>query len=75
MRMASPRRKWIIGRLPAERTPAAEVRASTMRGFLLRMYDAVARAEQDVMLTLALGGLGTALVYADLYTLQATAYR
>ncbi|MCP2360305.1 ATP-binding cassette subfamily B protein/ATP-binding cassette subfamily C protein [Nonomuraea thailandensis] len=79
------RRKWIIGQLLAEREPAAEVRAFTMRGFLLRMYDAVARAEQDVMLGLArrqmaarlvgeaLGGLGTALVYVALGVLLAVA--
>ena len=32
---------------------AAEVRSFTMRGFLMRMYDAVATAEQDVLLSLA----------------------
>ncbi|AQZ69195.1 unnamed protein product [[Actinomadura] parvosata subsp. kistnae] len=79
------RRKWIIGQLLAEREPAAEVRSFTMRGFLLRMYDAVARAEQDVMLGLArrqtvarlageaLGGLGAALVYVALGVLLAVA--
>ncbi|WP_327589283.1 ABC transporter ATP-binding protein/permease [Nonomuraea sp. NBC_00507] len=77
------RRKWIIGELLANREPAAEVRSFTMRGFLLRMYDAVARAEQDVMLKLArrqtfaglagqaLGGLGTGLVYLALGVLLA----
>ncbi|NJP98194.1 ABC transporter ATP-binding protein, partial [Nonomuraea sp. FMUSA5-5] len=77
------RRKWIIGQLLAEREPAAEVRSFTMRGFLLRMYDAVAKAEQDVMLGLArrqtvarlageaLGGLGAALVYVALGVLLA----
>ncbi|MGN9841055.1 ABC transporter ATP-binding protein [Nonomuraea sp. H19] len=77
------RRKWIIGELLADREPAAEVRSFTMRGFLLRMYDAVAKAEQDVMLKLArrqtfarlvgeaLGGLGTALVYVALGVLLA----
>ncbi|WP_345561727.1 ABC transporter ATP-binding protein/permease, partial [Nonomuraea rosea] len=79
------RRKWIIAELLAERDPAAEVRSFTMRGFLLRMYDAVAKAEQDVMLSLAkrqtfarlvgeaLGGLGAALVYVALGILVATA--
>ncbi|MFG2072358.1 ABC transporter ATP-binding protein [Nonomuraea maritima] len=79
------RRKWIIGRLLAERESAAEVRAFTMRGFLMRLYDAVAKAEQDIMLTLArrqtatrlvgeaLGGLGTALVYVALGILLAVA--
>jgi ATP-binding cassette subfamily B protein/ATP-binding cassette subfamily C protein len=77
------RRKWIIADLLADREPAAEVRAFTMRGFLLRMYDAVARAEQEVMLRLAkrqtiarivgeaLGGLGSALVYVALGVLLA----
>ncbi|GAA3212143.1 ABC transporter ATP-binding protein [Nonomuraea helvata] len=79
------RRKWIIAELLAERESAAEVRSFTMRGFLLRMYDAVARAEQEVMLRLArrqtfvrligeaLGGLGTALVYVALGVLLALA--
>ncbi|MFI9841010.1 ABC transporter ATP-binding protein, partial [Nonomuraea sp. NPDC051941] len=79
------RRKWIIAELLAEREAAAEVRSFTMRGFLLRMYDAVARAEQDVLLQLArrqtvarlvgeaLGGLGTALVYVALGVLLALA--
>ncbi|MFG3440108.1 ABC transporter ATP-binding protein [Nonomuraea sp. NPDC047897] len=77
------RRKWIIADLLADRDPAAEVRAFTMRAFLLRMYDAVARAEQDVMLRLArrqtitrlvgeaLGGVGSALVYVALGILLA----
>ncbi|GAA4075070.1 ABC transporter ATP-binding protein [Nonomuraea soli] len=72
------RRKWIIADLMGGRHPAAEARSFTMRGFLTRMYDAVARAEQDVMLDLArrrtvvqligqgLGGLGTGMVYAAL---------
>ncbi|GAA3608113.1 ABC transporter ATP-binding protein [Nonomuraea rosea] len=72
------RRKWIIAELLADREPAAEVRAFTMRRFLLRVYDAVARAEQEEMLKLvrrqtltrlignALGGVGSAVVYAAL---------
>ncbi|NUS06607.1 MAG: ABC transporter ATP-binding protein [Nonomuraea sp.] len=79
------RRKWIIAELLADREPAAEVRSFTMRGVLLRMYDAVAKAEQDVLLRLsrretvarlageALGGLGTALVYVTLGALLAVA--
>ncbi|MFI6740157.1 ABC transporter ATP-binding protein, partial [Nonomuraea sp. NPDC050451] len=79
------RRKWIIAELLAEREAAAEVRSFTMRGFLLRMYDAVAKAEQDVLLQLArrqtvarlvgeaLGGVGTALVYVALGVLLAVA--
>ncbi|MEU4835023.1 ABC transporter ATP-binding protein [Streptosporangium sp. NPDC023615] len=77
------RRKWIISDLLAQRDPAAEVRSFTMRGFLLRMYDAVATAEQTIMLSLArrqmvarivgetLGGVGTALVYVALGVLLA----
>ncbi|MBB5076794.1 ABC transporter ATP-binding protein [Nonomuraea endophytica] len=77
------RRKWIIAELLANRQPAAEVRSFTMRGFLLRMYDAVARAEQEVLLRLAkrqtltrvlgesLGGLGSGLVYVALGVLLA----
>ncbi|MFK4036792.1 ABC transporter ATP-binding protein [Nonomuraea wenchangensis] len=77
------RRKWIIGELLADRAPAAEVRAFTMRGFLLRMYDAVAKVEQDVMLGLArrqtyarvageaLSGLGAGAVYVALGVLLA----
>ncbi|TDD04029.1 ABC transporter ATP-binding protein [Nonomuraea deserti] len=83
--IAARRRKWIIAELLAQREPAAEVRSFTMRGFLLRMYDAVARAEQDVMLRLArrqmvtrlageaMGGIGTALVYVALGILLAVA--
>ncbi|MEV8636400.1 ABC transporter ATP-binding protein [Streptosporangium sp. NPDC051023] len=77
------RRKWIISELLAERESAAEVRSFTMRGFLLRMYDAVATSEQNVMLGLArretfarilgeaLSGLGTAMVYVALGLLLA----
>ncbi|SDH08546.1 ABC transporter ATP-binding protein [Nonomuraea jiangxiensis] len=79
------RRKWIIADLLADRPSAAEVRSFTMRGFLLRMYDAVTKAEQDVMLDLArrqtiaklvgeaLGGLGAGLVYVALGILLAVA--
>ncbi|WP_344204532.1 ABC transporter ATP-binding protein [Nonomuraea bangladeshensis] len=77
------RRKYIISRLLADRDCAAEVRAFTMRAFLLRVYDRVARAEQEEMLKLvrrqtftrlagqALGGLGSALVYVALGVLLA----
>ena len=79
------RHKWIIAELLADRAPAAEVRSFTMRGFLLRMYDAVARAEQEVLLRLAkrqtvaklvgeaLGGAGSGLVYVALGILLAAA--
>ncbi|MCF6475279.1 ABC transporter ATP-binding protein, partial [Nonomuraea sp. MG754425] len=72
------RRKWILAELLADREPAGEVRAFTMRHFLLRVYDAVARAEQKEILDLvrrqtltrltgsALGGLGSAVVYLAL---------
>ncbi|MEV4547014.1 ABC transporter ATP-binding protein [Nonomuraea wenchangensis] len=77
------RRKYIISRLLADRDCAAEVRAFTMRAFLLRVYDKVARAEQEEMLKLvrrqtltrligqALGGLGSGLVYVTLGVLLA----
>nr|WP_245646663.1 ABC transporter ATP-binding protein [Microtetraspora niveoalba] len=77
------RRKWIVSELLAERPTAAEVRSFTMRGFLLRVYDRVARTEQAVLIALArrqtfarllgeaLGGLGTALVYVALGLLLA----
>ncbi|MFB9890667.1 ABC transporter ATP-binding protein [Planobispora takensis] len=77
------RRKWIIAELLADRDPAAEVRSFTMRGFLMRMYDAVSRAEQAILLKLArrqtvarlvgegLSGLGTAAVYVALGLLLA----
>ncbi|SDH27603.1 ATP-binding cassette, subfamily B/ATP-binding cassette, subfamily C [Sinosporangium album] len=72
------RRKWILADLMARREAAAEVRSFNMRGFLMRMYDTVARAEQNVMLDVAgrqtvarlvgeaLGGVGTLAVYVAL---------
>ncbi|MFC4589677.1 ABC transporter ATP-binding protein [Sphaerisporangium corydalis] len=77
------RRKWILTNLMAERETAAEVRSFTMRRFLMRLYDAVAGAEQEAVLRLArrqtvarvigeaLGGLGTGLVYLALGILLA----
>ncbi|MFI7031594.1 ABC transporter ATP-binding protein [Microbispora rosea] len=77
------RRKWIIEELLADKDTAAEVRTFTMRGFLLRMFDTVARGEQQVMLDLArrqtvarvlgeaLGGLGQGMVYVALGLLLA----
>ncbi|GII85490.1 multidrug ABC transporter permease [Sphaerisporangium siamense] len=79
------RRKWILSDLMAERETAAEVRSFTMRAFLMRLYDQVADAEQEVVLRLArrqtfarvvgeaLGGLGTAIVYVALGLLLAVA--
>nr|WP_062341532.1 ABC transporter ATP-binding protein [Herbidospora sakaeratensis] len=77
------RRKWIVSELLADRNTAAEVRSFTMRGFLLRVYDMVARTQQDVLVDLArrqavagvigqaLGGVGTALVFVALGLLLA----
>ncbi|WP_425567020.1 ABC transporter ATP-binding protein [Sphaerisporangium flaviroseum] len=77
------RRKWILTDLMADRETAAEVRSFTMRRFLMRLYDKVAGAEQDVVLDLArrqtvariigeaLGGVGTAIVYVALGVLLA----
>ncbi|MEU8266597.1 ABC transporter ATP-binding protein [Sphaerisporangium sp. NPDC049002] len=77
------RRKWILSELMADRETAAEVRSFTMRRFLMRLYDAVAGAEQDVVVDLArrqtlarivgeaLGGVGTAVVYVALGVLLA----
>ncbi|GII62041.1 multidrug ABC transporter permease [Sphaerisporangium krabiense] len=77
------RRKWILSDLMAERETAAEVRSFTMRAFLMRLYDQVADAEQEVVLRLArrqtfarvigeaLGGLGTGIVYVALGLLLA----
>ncbi|WP_214110918.1 ABC transporter ATP-binding protein [Acrocarpospora catenulata] len=77
------RRKWIVSELLADRETAAEVRSFTMRDFLLRVYDMVARLEQNVMMRLArrqtltrlagqsLGGVGTVLVYVALGLLLA----
>ncbi|WP_405086697.1 ABC transporter ATP-binding protein [Microbispora sp. NBC_01389] len=76
--ISARRRKWIIEELLADKDTAAEVRTFTMRGFLLRMFDAVAVGEQRVMLALArrqtfarilgeaLGGVGQGVVYVTL---------
>jgi ATP-binding cassette, subfamily B, bacterial len=47
------RRKFMLSDLMAERLPAAEVRAFTLRGFLLGEYDRVADLEQRVQLDVA----------------------
>ncbi|MBB6475870.1 ABC transporter ATP-binding protein [Sphaerisporangium rubeum] len=77
------RRKWILTDLMADKNTAAEVRSFTMREFLIRLYDRVAGAEQDAVLRTArkqtvariigeaLGGVGTAIVYAALGLLLA----
>ncbi|MFC6082087.1 ABC transporter ATP-binding protein [Sphaerisporangium aureirubrum] len=77
------RRKWILADLMADKDTAAEVRSFTMRGFLIRLYDRVAGAEQTVVLRMArqqtvarivgeaLGGVGTAIVYVALGLLLA----
>ncbi|GIH69843.1 ABC transporter ATP-binding protein [Sphaerimonospora thailandensis] len=77
------RRKWIISDLLADKDTAAEVRTFTMRGFLLRIHESVARGEQKVMIDLArrqtvarivgeaLGGIGQGVVYVALGVLLA----
>ncbi|GAA4615243.1 ABC transporter ATP-binding protein [Saccharopolyspora hordei] len=72
------RRKFLLSDLMAERPPAAEVRAFTLRRFLLDEYDRVADHEQRVELDVAwqrattrmtgdlLGGVALAVVYATL---------
>ncbi|GAA4578249.1 ABC transporter ATP-binding protein [Planotetraspora phitsanulokensis] len=77
------RRKWIVTELLADKDTAAEVRTFTMRSFLLRMYDRIARSEQRVLLDLArrqtfarvagegLGGIGQGTVFVALGVLLA----
>ncbi|WAL68511.1 ABC transporter ATP-binding protein [Amycolatopsis cynarae] len=72
------RRKYLLSDLMAERLPAAEVRAFTLREFLLGEYDRVAETEQRVELDVArqrtgtrvagnvLSGLALAAVYVAL---------
>ncbi|MGV9385732.1 ABC transporter ATP-binding protein [Nonomuraea sp. NPDC003707] len=80
---AARRRKFMLSDLMAERQPAAEVRAFTLRDFLLGQYAKVADLEQDVQLDVArrraatkaggdlLTGLATAGVYVVLGVLLA----
>ncbi|MFI7129456.1 ABC transporter ATP-binding protein [Nonomuraea sp. NPDC050153] len=77
------RRKFMLSDLMAERQPAAEVRAFTLRDFLLGQYAKVADLEQDVQLDVArrraatkaggdlLTGVATAGVYVVLGVLLA----
>ncbi|MEU8108174.1 ABC transporter ATP-binding protein [Nonomuraea muscovyensis] len=77
------RRKFMLSDLMAERQPAAEVRAFTLRDFLLGQYGKVADLEQDVQLDVArrqaavkasgdlLTGVATAGVYVMLGVLLA----
>jgi ATP-binding cassette subfamily B protein/ATP-binding cassette subfamily C protein len=72
------RRKFMLSDLMAERPPAAEVRAFTLRRFLLAEYDRIADYEQRVELDVAwqrattrvtgdlFGGVALGLVYAAL---------
>ncbi|MDA3650303.1 ABC transporter ATP-binding protein/permease [Saccharopolyspora indica] len=72
------RRKFLLSDLMAERPPAAEVRAFTLRRFLLGEYDRIAEYEQRVELDVAwqrattrmtgdlLGGVALAAVYGTL---------
>ncbi|MBE1591910.1 ABC transporter ATP-binding protein [Nonomuraea angiospora] len=80
---AARRRKFMLSDLMAERQPAAEVRAFTLRDFLLGQYAKVADLEQDVQLDVArrraatkaggdlLTGVATAGVYVVLGVLLA----
>ncbi|MFI7642452.1 ABC transporter ATP-binding protein [Nonomuraea sp. NPDC049400] len=80
---AARRRKFMLSDLMAERQPAAEVRAFTLRDFLLGEYGRVADLEQDVQLDVArrraatkaggdlLTGVATAGVYVVLGVLLA----
>ncbi|MER6008051.1 ABC transporter ATP-binding protein [Nonomuraea angiospora] len=80
---AARRRKFMLSDLMAERQPAAEVRAFTLRDFLLGQYAKVADLEQDVQLDVArrraatkaggdlLSGVATAGVYGVLGVLLA----
>ncbi|MQA94893.1 MAG: ATP-binding cassette domain-containing protein [Streptosporangiales bacterium] len=68
---SSRRRRWILSDLMAERDPAAEVRAFSMRDFLLRRYDRIASHERDLELRLARRETGTR-VAGDLMTGVAT---
>jgi ATP-binding cassette, subfamily B, bacterial len=75
---AARRRKYLLSDLMAERAPAAELRAFTLRGYLLAEYDKVAgqvqRTELDVARTQAavmlsgsvLTGITTGAVYCAL---------
>ncbi|MDA3630722.1 ABC transporter ATP-binding protein [Saccharopolyspora sp. WRP15-2] len=72
------RRKFLLSDLMAERPPAAEVRAFTLRRFLLGEYDRIAEYEQRVELDVAwqrattrmtgdlLGGIALGAVYGTL---------
>jgi len=68
---AARRRKFMLSDLMAERQPAAEVRAFTLRGFLLGEYDRVAGLEQRVQLDVARRQAG-AKAAGDLLTGAAT---
>ncbi|WP_101787731.1 ABC transporter ATP-binding protein [Nonomuraea indica] len=80
---AARRRKFMLSDLMAERQPAAEVRAFTLRDYLLGQYAKVADLEQDVQLDVArrqaatkaggdlLTGVATAGVYVTLGVLLA----
>ncbi|GAA0217996.1 ABC transporter ATP-binding protein [Actinomadura nitritigenes] len=68
---AARRRKFMLSDLMAERQPAAEVRAFTLRGFLLGEYDRVADLEQHVQLDVARRQAG-AKAGGDLLTGAAT---
>ncbi|MEV4365954.1 ABC transporter ATP-binding protein [Nonomuraea sp. NPDC049637] len=81
---SSRRRKWMLHDLMVGRSAALEVRAFTMRDFLLVEYNSIARHEEGLELGLArrelvigftgtvLRGIGIGLVYAALGVLFAS---
>ncbi|MEV6305477.1 ABC transporter ATP-binding protein [Actinoplanes sp. NPDC051861] len=71
------RRQWVLQRLMAERTSAAELRSYGLRGFLLRLYDQVMgvqireelRVAQKVTATTSIGAAVGGVALAGVYTL------
>ncbi|WP_106581079.1 ABC transporter ATP-binding protein [Murinocardiopsis flavida] len=78
------RRKWALGDMLASRDSAAELRAFTMRGFLIDEYTRISDIERAAMLTVArrqtttrlvgeaAGGVATAATFAALGALLVT---
>ncbi|WP_045746099.1 ABC transporter ATP-binding protein [Actinoplanes rectilineatus] len=71
------RRQWVLQRLMAERTSAAELRSYGLRGFLLRLYDQVMGAQigeelrvaQRVTATTSVGAAIGGVALAGVYVL------
>ncbi|MEV0898200.1 ABC transporter ATP-binding protein [Actinoplanes sp. NPDC049802] len=71
------RRQWVLQRLMADRTSAAELRSYGLRGFLLRLYDQVMGAQireeltvaQRVTTTTSVGAVIGGIALAGVYTL------